>query len=162
MFFFWYQAFVFFLYYYYSYFCWKKKCLLKLFITKKRHFTNWLSHVSHFFWMLVFSLIFWKYVVVLFYYFCLSITNFGCSWGIMCLLYFHLFQYNATHIIYKSIIRYLPTFTVGGVSNTNTYMVHVQCELPRSATPDKPIRPLTETVTQSAPGEFIVNLHFFR
>lgn len=41
-------------------------------------------------------------------------------------------------------------------------MVHVQCELPRDVEADKPIRPLTETVTQVAPGEFVVNMHFYR
>jgi len=65
-------------------------------------------------------------------------------------------------MIYKSVIKYLPTYTIGGVSNTNTYMVQVSCELPRSANPDKPIKPLTEVVTQTAPGQFLVNLHFFR
>ncbi|XP_052220710.1 deleted in malignant brain tumors 1 protein-like isoform X1 [Dreissena polymorpha] len=70
--------------------------------------------------------------------------------------------YNATHIIYKNVIMYLPTFTSGAVSNTNTYMVQVQCELPRDPIADKPILPLTETVTQVAQGQFIVNMHFFR
>lgn len=69
---------------------------------------------------------------------------------------------NATHIIYRNVIRYSPTFSTGPISNANTYMVHVKCELPRDVVADKPIRPLTETVTQVAPGEFVVNMHFYR
>lgn len=65
-------------------------------------------------------------------------------------------------MIYKTVIKYLPTFTSGGVSNTNTYMIEVTCELPRDTNPDKPIVPLTETVTQSAQGQYVVTLHFFR
>lgn len=71
-------------------------------------------------------------------------------------------SYNSTHIIYKSLIKYDITYTIGDISKANTYMVHVQCELPRDVIADKPIVPLTETVTKTAPGEFIVNMHFFR
>ncbi|KAL4218943.1 Zona pellucida-like domain [Mactra antiquata] len=68
---------------------------------------------------------------------------------------------NSTHMIYRNIIKYMPTYSVGDVSFANTYMVEVQCELPRNVLADKPIEPLTETVTQSAPGEFIVNMLFY-
>lgn len=65
-------------------------------------------------------------------------------------------------MIYKNVIKYLPTYSVGDVSFANTYMVIVQCELPRDVFADKPIKPLTEIVTQSAPGDFIVNMYFYR
>ncbi|XP_052788727.1 mucin-2-like [Mya arenaria] len=71
-------------------------------------------------------------------------------------------SYNETHYFYKNVIKYLPTYTSGSISNTNTYMVEVQCELPRDPGADKPIVPLTETVTQVSQGQFIVNMHFYR
>ena len=71
---------------------------------------------------------------------------------------------NATHIIYDNTIRYASTYTIanGQITNANTYMVEIRCALPRDVIADKPIVPVTETVTQSAPGEFLVSLQFYR
>lgn len=69
---------------------------------------------------------------------------------------------NGTHIIYKTRIRYLPTSSVGSISHANTYIFKLQCEFPRNVDHGgKPIVPVTETITESAPGAFRVSMSFF-
>lgn len=69
---------------------------------------------------------------------------------------------NSTHIIYKTQIRYLPTYSSGVVSHSNTYIFKIQCELPRVLNASKPILPGSETISQSAPGNFDISLSFFK
>ncbi|KAK3593700.1 hypothetical protein CHS0354_013595 [Potamilus streckersoni] len=69
---------------------------------------------------------------------------------------------NATHIFYKNTVKYAGTFIDGNIVRVNTYMILITCEFPKSITDQKPVQPLTETVTQIAPGQFIVNLNFFQ
>ncbi|KAL3872000.1 hypothetical protein ACJMK2_040119 [Sinanodonta woodiana] len=69
---------------------------------------------------------------------------------------------NATHIFYKNTIKYAGTYIDGNIVRVNTYMILVTCEFLKSITDQKPVVPLTETVTQIAPGQFIVTLNFFQ
>ena len=75
---------------------------------------------------------------------------------------FYLKQTNATHIIYKNSVEYLPTHISGSVMHSNTYIFKLQCEFPRNVIDNgRPIIPLTETVTQTAEGSFKVDMQFW-
>ncbi|KAK3088064.1 hypothetical protein FSP39_014197 [Pinctada imbricata] len=69
---------------------------------------------------------------------------------------------NSTHIIYSNTIRYDYTSFEGSITRVNTYRVEVSCEFPRTIDTDRGVRPLTETVTQRSPGQYIISMTFFR
>ena len=77
-------------------------------------------------------------------------------------LFFH-FQNNGTHIIYNNTIRYDYTRFDNAITRVNTYRVEVACVFDRELNVDNPgFIPLTETVTQRAPGVFTIKMDFFR
>ncbi|XP_025112753.1 deleted in malignant brain tumors 1 protein-like [Pomacea canaliculata] len=69
---------------------------------------------------------------------------------------------NATHIIYRNAILVSSTSTILGlVTRSNTYRVELECDVPRNASVNKYVQPLTETVTQKTLGQFVVTLTLY-
>lgn len=68
---------------------------------------------------------------------------------------------NSTHIFYTNSIRYDYTVIENLIVRVNTYRIEVVCEFPRDLEADKGFTPLTETVTQAAPGAFKILISFF-
>ncbi|KAJ8300760.1 hypothetical protein KUTeg_022279 [Tegillarca granosa] len=73
-------------------------------------------------------------------------------------------QSNETHIIYTNTIRYDYTTQIGNRVRVNLYYVEVSCYFERDLTDnlDKEMQPMSQYVTQKAPGQFRVNMVFFR
>ncbi|KAL3871999.1 hypothetical protein ACJMK2_039970 [Sinanodonta woodiana] len=69
---------------------------------------------------------------------------------------------NVSHIYYENLIRYNSTNIVGNIVRGNTYMITVLCEFPKYVLNQQPIVPLTETVSQRAPGQLAVSLIFYQ
>ncbi|XP_076436805.1 scavenger receptor cysteine-rich domain-containing protein DMBT1-like [Babylonia areolata] len=69
---------------------------------------------------------------------------------------------NETHIIYNNTIMMESTkIESGSITRSNVYMIELTCEMPRNATVDREVEPLTETVTQKAQGEFVVTMTIY-
>ncbi|KAL8611816.1 hypothetical protein ACOMHN_053537 [Nucella lapillus] len=69
---------------------------------------------------------------------------------------------NQTHIIYTNTIIVEPTSREGAITRVNEYRVVLICEMPRNATVDRDVQPLTETVTQRSQGEFVVTMNIYQ
>lgn len=79
-----------------------------------------------------------------------------------CVIKFYLFeQVNTSHIIYTNSIKYDYTIIDNEIVRVNTYRIEVSCEFPRDLDTDKGVTPLTETVTQKAPGTFTITMSFY-
>lgn len=75
---------------------------------------------------------------------------------------FVIYQQNSTHIIYRNAILVSSTSTILGlVTRSNTYRVELECDVPRNASVNKYVQPLTETVTQKTLGQFVVTLTLY-
>ncbi|XP_071157328.1 scavenger receptor cysteine-rich domain-containing protein DMBT1-like [Mytilus edulis] len=68
---------------------------------------------------------------------------------------------NTSHIIYTNSIKYDYTIIDNEIVRVNTYRIEVSCEFPRDLDTDKGVTPLTETVTQKAPGTFTITMSFY-
>ncbi|XP_052092019.1 deleted in malignant brain tumors 1 protein-like isoform X1 [Mytilus californianus] len=68
---------------------------------------------------------------------------------------------NTSHIIYTNSIKYDYTVIANQIVRVNTYRIEVSCEFPRDLDTDKGVTPLTETVTQKAPGTFTISMSFY-
>ncbi|KAL5011431.1 hypothetical protein ScPMuIL_009982 [Solemya velum] len=69
---------------------------------------------------------------------------------------------NATHIIYSNVVKYPYTSVEQDIVRINSYWVHISCEFDRNAIVDRDMLPLTETVTQRAPGQFRIQMMFYQ
>lgn len=69
---------------------------------------------------------------------------------------------NATHIIYNNAINYGPTYAASSIISTNSYIIHLACEIPRNAIVHKPFVPDPDVLNITASGQFRANIKFFR
>ncbi|XP_060070807.1 deleted in malignant brain tumors 1 protein-like [Ylistrum balloti] len=69
---------------------------------------------------------------------------------------------NETHIFYTNTIHYNFTTRLGSITRKNSYLVEVQCEFPRNqSNGNGGYSPVTQLVTQSAPGRFSVGMAMY-
>ncbi|XP_033729953.1 deleted in malignant brain tumors 1 protein-like [Pecten maximus] len=69
---------------------------------------------------------------------------------------------NQTHIFYTNTIHYNFTTRLGSITRKNSYLVEVQCAFPRNQSNDNGgYSPVTQLVTQSAPGKFSVGMTIY-
>ncbi|XP_064616288.1 deleted in malignant brain tumors 1 protein-like [Liolophura sinensis] len=72
-------------------------------------------------------------------------------------------ELNATHIVYKNTVRIASTYLQNNVYRKNTYLVYLACDFPRAGNvDDNGIQPLTESVSQRAPGQYNFQMTFYR
>ncbi|CAG5126066.1 unnamed protein product, partial [Candidula unifasciata] len=69
---------------------------------------------------------------------------------------------NGTHIIYYNEIKYDFTSQEGSITRVNTYRVQISCILPVDVEVTQRVEPITQAVTQSAVGNFPVQLTIYR
>ena len=68
---------------------------------------------------------------------------------------------NKTHIFYTNSIKYDYTIIENQIVRVNTYRIEVSCQFPRTLNDTEGYTPLTETVTQKAPGRFNIFMTFY-
>ncbi|XP_069121040.1 uncharacterized protein [Argopecten irradians] len=69
---------------------------------------------------------------------------------------------NESHILYTNTIHYNFTTRLGSITRKNSYLVEVQCAFPRNQSNDNGgYNPVTQLVTQSAPGTFSVGMTLY-
>lgn len=65
--------------------------------------------------------------------------------------------------MYKNTVRIASTYLQNNVYRKNTYQVYLACDFPRAGNvDDNGIQPLTESVSQRAPGQYNFQMTFYR
>lgn len=69
-------------------------------------------------------------------------------------------SWNRTHIIYKNAVLYRPAST-GIITRDRTYMIYLTCVLPRDYHVEKPIIPISDSLSQVAISNYTIIIVFY-